>query len=367
MQRTEGKSGEPRKLTELATLVEGELVGDPYLTIRGVAPLGEAGPAEITFAADLRRAREALAGGAGAVILARSDYAALQKEAEVAGRPVVTEKSLLLVDNPRLAFARVLAAFAPPLPVAVGVHPTAVISPQARLGRNVAIGAHVVIEAEAEVGDGVVIYPGVYLGPGVRVGAGSIIHANAVLREGVRVGRNVVIHAGAVLGADGFGFVPVEGKHRKVPQIGTVVVEDDVEIGANTTIDRATCGATRIGRGTKIDNLVQIGHNVQVGEDCLIVAQCGLAGSARLGDRVILAGQAGVADHLEVGDDCVVAAASVVASDLPPGSHVFGIPARPHAEEMRIKAASARLPELWKELRQLRRRLEELEKASKGT
>lgn len=339
-----------RSLTELATLVGGEVVGDPHVMITGVAAIEDAGPGEITFAAEEKRVPEAMASQASAVIIPRQ------------ARPKETAKSCILVDNPRLAFAQVLEVFAPRYPLATGIHPLAVVSPEAEVGQQVTIMAHAVVEAGAKIGNRTVIYPGVYVGPDVEIGEDVILHANVVLRERVKIGSRVIIHAGAVIGADGFGYVTVKGKHHKVPQIGTVVIEDDVEIGANTTIDRATCGVTRIGRGTKIDNLVQVGHNVQIGEDCILVSQTGVAGSTVLGNRVTLAGKAGVAGHLHVGDDSVIAAASVVAGDLPPRSHVFGIPARPHHEEMRIKAASQRLPEVLKTIKDLERRLEALEK-----
>ena len=201
---------------------------------------------------------------------------------------------------------------------------------------------------------------GVYIGSGTVLGESCLVYPHACIRERVQVGNGVIIHAGAVIGEDGFGFVSLPSGHVKVPHIGTVIVEDEVEIGANSAIERGTCGATIIGRGTKIGNLVQIGHNVRIGENCLVVAMTGIAGSAILGDRVVLAGQSGVAGHLTVGDDCVVAARGLVAGDVTPGSFVSGFPARSHKENMRILAAERRLPELLKRVKQLEQQLERL-------
>jgi UDP-3-O-[3-hydroxymyristoyl] glucosamine N-acyltransferase len=339
---------------ELAGLTEGELLGDPGRVVSGIAGLEEAGPSDVTFA-DPQRTAEALGCPAGVVVLSRSAW-------EKAGLAPSGEQAVILVDNPRLAFAVLLRAFAPDYRPRPGVHPQAVVHPTAVLGRDVAVGAGAVVEAGARLGDRVVLYPGVYIGPDSVVGDDSVLHAQVVVRERVTIGRNVLIHPGAVLGSDGFGFVTSGGRQHKVPHIGTVEVGDDVEIGANVTIDRATCGRTVIGRGTKLDNLVQVGHNAQLGEDCLVVAQVGLAGSSRLGDHSIMAGKSGIGGHYTVGAGSVVMASSIVAADVKPGSVVSGVPARPHSEEMRSKAAAHRLPEALRELRDLRRRVEELER-----
>lgn len=343
---------------ELAALVGGELVGDPERVVTGAAGLGEAGSSEVTFA-DPGRTAEALEGSAAVVILARPGGG---ESATTLGWERA-ERTLILVDHPRLAFARVLAQIGPDYRPSPGIHPQAVVHPTAVLGADVAVGPGAVVESGARLGDRVVLCPGVYVGADSTVGDGCVLHAHVVVREKVSIGRNVLIHPGAVLGADGFGFVTAGGVHHKIPHIGTVVVEDDVEIGANVTVDRATVGETRIGRGTKIDNLVQIGHNVQIGPDCLIVAQVALAGSSRLEDHCTLAGKSGVGGHFTVGRGAVLMASAIAAGDVPPGSVVSGIPARPHAAELRAKAAANRLPEALKELRSLRRRLAELEAA----
>lgn len=335
-------------LGELAKIVGGQVVGDANTKITGIASLTDAGPGDITFAAEDKHLALAQASRASAVIAAKNVDA--------------LDKPLILVAKPRLAFALLLEEFAPSLHIQKGIHPTAVVSHEADIGENCSIGAHAVIETGARIGSNVTIYPGVYIGEGAVVGDNTTIYPNVVIREFVQIGRNVIIQPGAVIGGDGFGFVTIKGKHRKVPQIGIVVIEDDVEIGANVTIDRATCGKTVVGRGTKIDNLVQLGHNVVIGEDCLIVALAGVAGSTTIGNRVTLAGQSGVAGHLKVGDDTVVAARALVAGDLPSGQFVSGYPARPHREAMRVVAAQHKVPELIKRVKQLEREMEELRK-----
>jgi UDP-3-O-[3-hydroxymyristoyl] glucosamine N-acyltransferase len=235
-----------------------------------------------------------------------------------------------------------------------------VLAADVQVDPTASIGAHTVIEAGARIGARVRVNPLVYIGPGVEIGEDSSVGAHVALLGGVRLGRRVLVHPGVVLGADGFGFAFDGSQHRKIPQTGGVVIEDDVEIGANTTIDRATFGDTIVRRGTKIDNLVQIGHNVDVGEHSILVSQVGVSGSSRLGRGVVLAGQVGVADHVTIGDGTLVGAQAGVPSDLEAGGKFLGTPARPMLEAKRIMAAESRLPELLRRVRALERALEKL-------
>jgi UDP-3-O-[3-hydroxymyristoyl] glucosamine N-acyltransferase len=268
--------------------------------------------------------------------------------------------------NPSLGFARALALLHPPDSPASGIHPSAVISPDATVDSTASIGPLCVVDAGAQVGSGTSLLAQVHVGRDVRIGSDCRLFPQVTLRDGIRLGDRVVVHSGAVIGADGFGYARDGARYVKIPQVGRVVVEDDVEIGANVTIDRATLGETRIGRGTKIDNLVQIAHNVQVGEDTVIVAQVGISGSTRIGSRVTLAGQAGIVDHLTIGDDVIVGAQSGVSKDIPAGSIVLGSPAIPHGEFKRQYASLAGLPALRKLVRAMERRLEELERRLAG-
>lgn len=335
------------RLDEIARLVGGELKGPSHLEITGAATIDEAGPQEITFLAE-RRYLEAARSSQAACIIVGPDAPDLE-------RPTIR------VNNPRLAWAKVLEAFQPAPHFPPGIHETAVIAPDAEIGENVSIQPYVVVGPRTVIGDGVVLCPGVVVGADCRIGDGSVFYPNVTVMDRVAIGQNVIIHPGSVIGADGFGYVPVGGKQHKVPHIGTVIIEDDVEIGANVTVDRGVSGATVIKRGTKIDNLVQVAHNVVIGEDCLVVALTGIAGTSLIGNRVTLAGQSGVAGHLSIGDDSVVASRGLVAKDIPPRSFVSGFPARPHRENMRILASTQKLPEALDSLAQLRRRVEELE------
>ncbi|HEX6972729.1 MAG TPA: UDP-3-O-(3-hydroxymyristoyl)glucosamine N-acyltransferase [Limnochordia bacterium] len=337
------------RLGELAQRVGGVLEGPARLEIEGAASLEQATEREISFVADASRRAAAQKSRAGALIL--------PKGLDAGGKPAIR------VEHPRLAFARALGLFAVPPDESPGIHPTAVIAPDAVVGEGVCIQAHVTIAPRARIGARCVLYPGVYVGEEAEIGEGTRVFANAVIRERVRIGRDCLIHPGAVIGSDGFGFVDDGARQVKVPQIGTVIIEDEVEIGANATVDRATVGATIVRRGTKIDNLVQIGHNVVVGADCIICALTGVAGSAVIGDRVTLAGQVGVKDHAEVGRCSRVAARSLVARRLPPGSMVSGDPARPHGEHLKVLAATQRLPDVLKQVQALERRIAALEAA----
>jgi UDP-3-O-[3-hydroxymyristoyl] glucosamine N-acyltransferase len=335
-----------RSLGELARLVEGELTGDPATPIRGLASLEQAGPGDLSFVTGLKH-RAAAEQSAASAFLAPADL-------ELPGKAIVR------VGHPIAAVARLLRVFHPePAPIP-GVHPTAVVTESAEVAADATIMAYVVVAASSVVAAGAVLHPHVVVGPRCRVGEGSVLHAHVVLCEDVEVGRRVVIHAGSVLGADGFGYLFDGAHHQKIPQVGRVVVEDDVEIGANVAIDRAMLGETVIGRGTKIDNLVQIGHNTVVGADTIIVAQTGISGSCRVGSRVVLAGQVGVADHVTIGDGAKIGAQSGVHRDVAPGATMLGAPAIPAAEARRSMAAFPRLPEVLRAVRQLSRRIDDL-------
>jgi UDP-3-O-[3-hydroxymyristoyl] glucosamine N-acyltransferase len=343
-----------KPLCEIAEFVGGEIVGDSSVLISGVSGIREAKPGEITFIADPRYADMLDETNASAVIVS--------SEVSRNGK-----KTLLKCPNPRLAFINLVNMWATDeIPHPTGIHPTSIIGEHVELGKNVAIHAYVVIEDGAVIGDNVVIYPHTYIGRESRIGSNTLIYHDVTVRERVAIGERVIIHSGARIGNDGFGFTSHEGIHHKEPQIGSVVIEDDVEVGANVTIDRATFGQTRIGRGTKIDNLVQIGHNVTIGEHCIIVALVGIAGSVQLGNGVTLAGQAGVAGHLKIGDNCVVAARSGVTKSIPPNSRVSGWPAVPHDKEQKVKASIRRLPDLLKRLRTLEKRLASMEARFNG-
>lgn len=332
---------------ELAQKLNAELEGDAQRRVTGVASIEFAQEGDVVFAESPRYLRLAERCGATAVIVWR--------DAPSIG------KTLLRVDSPREAFLKALELFAAPPSHPQGISPHAVISVDAQLGEGVAIGAGSVVEAGARIGRGTVVYPLCYIGRGVQVGEDCLLYPHVTLMPGVRLGNRVIVHPGAVIGADGFGYITVEGQHRKVPHLGTVEIGDDVEIGANVCIDRAKTGATRIGAGTKIDNLVHIAHNVQVGEGCLLVAQAGVAGSSRLGRYVVLAGQVGVSDHVSIGDGAVVAAQSGVAGHLKGGQRYFGTPAREHMRQLRLMAYTGRLPELFERVQAIEQKLRSLE------
>jgi len=335
------------RLDELARHVGGEVRGDPERMIRDVATLDDAGPDQLSFFTNPRYRKQAFASRAGAVLVGPGSK--------------LTGHDLLVAEQPYLALARLLELFGPPEATERVVSPQAFVDPEARLGKDVAVGPFAVIERGSVVGDGVRIGAGCVVGADSEIGEQSELRPKVVLYPGTRVGRRCLLHSGVVLGADGFGFATLDGRHHKVPQLGQVVVEDEVEIGANSTVDRGAVGATVVGGGSKIDNLVQLAHGVQLGERTVIAAQSGIAGSTRVGAGATLAGQVGIAGHLEIGEGTVVAAKSAVFDDQSPGSFVSGIPAIDHRRWRRVQALVRRLPELRAELRQLRERLQALE------
>ena len=332
-----------KTVAEIARVLEGEVVGDGETRITGVAGIAEARPGDITFLDSPQYESLLPDTSASAVIVAAETFCA--------------GKTLIRVSQPRLAFARTMRLFYPAVaPSPSGIHPTAVLGEVIKLGQDVHIGAHAVIGNDVHIGDRAVVFPLVSIADHARIGSGTVLYANVTIRERVNIGNNVIIHSGTVIGSDGFGYARDGQVHLKIPQVGTVEIEDEVEIGSNVTIDRGTLGSTRIGRGTKIDNLVQIAHNVIIGPNTLLIAQVGISGSTRIGANVILAGQAGVVGHIEIGDGSVVAAQSGISKTVPPKTVVFGTPARPIKKARQIEACINRLPGLFKRVHKLEKK-----------
>src|SRR5262245_1444533 len=328
------------KLAELARALGATLEGGTGETeITGVAAIEEAVPGTLTVLADRRHGSHLSTTQAGAVLLGPDGPAS----------PV----PVLRVDHPWEAFAKAMELFHPAQRPAPGIHPTAIVAPTALLGTGAFVGPYAVIGEDVRIGRDAVLHAHVTLYRGVRIGDAFTAHAGAVVREEVVIGDRVTVHAGAVIGSDGFGCVPLPGGPRKIPQVGTVILEDDVEVGANTTVDRATMGATRIGRGTKIDNLTMIGHGCQLGPGCLLAAQVGLAGSTRVGAGVMMGGQVGASGHLTVGDGVQVAAQTGIHRDLPAGGIYGGYPAVDIRSWRRTMASLTKLPDLLRRFRRL--------------
>ena len=332
-------------LQELAALSGGELHGgNPDLKIIGAASLSEAVAGEVTFYADPR-------------YLARLRHTQASAIFVPVNFSEQTSAAQIRVGNPSKAFEQVVLKLAPkPIVFAPGIHPTAAIDPSAKLGKDVSIQPHAVIEAGVRVGDKSVIGAGSYVGQESVIGESCMIYPNVTIRERTRIGARVIIHSGAVIGADGFGFEMVDGQYQKIPQIGIVQIDDDVEIGANTTIDRARFGRTWIQQGVKIDNLVQIAHNVILGKNSIIAAQTGISGSTRVGENVKMAGQVGVIGHLMIDDETIIAAQSGVSKDLPGGAW-FGSPAVPLSDAKKQIALIHRLGKLFDRLKAIEKKL----------
>lgn len=331
------------KLKEIAKIVEGKIEGNENILIKGVAGLLEAKKEEISFLSDTKYLPQLKKTKAGAVIV--------PENVSLAG------KNLVKVKNSYFAFLKILRLveeekkYRPK-----GIHPTTVIGERVSLGENVAIGAYSVIGEGVTIGDGTVIHSHCYLGRGSKIGKNSLIYPRVCILERISIGERTIIHSGTVIGSDGFGFLTLRKKHRKIPQVGTVEIGDDVEIGANCTIDRATVDKTKIGRGTKIDNLVQIGHNVGIGENCIIAAQVGIAGSTKIGNNVVFGGQAGVTDHISIGDNVRVAGRAGVTTSIPAGVTVSGFPAGEHRKMLKIQALVEKLPKFYADLKNLKKR-----------
>ena len=336
------------KLSELAEKTGARVEGED-VEISGAASLDEAREGHVTFLSNPRYTPRVKTTTASAIYLAED----IQTD-----RPI----SILRVKDPYLAYTRALRIFYPERPITPFIDPSAVIDSSAVIAKHVQIGACVVIGKNVHIAEGVCLFPNVTIYDDVSIGKDSVIHSGAAIRERTEIGQRVVIYNNAVIGCDGFGYAKDEERHwLKIPQAGRVVLEDDVEVGAGTTIDRASTGESRIGRGSKLDNLVQIGHSCTVGEDSLLCAQVGLAGSSHIGSRVILAGQAGVAGHLTIGDDVVLTAKSATSHDIPPGKVISGIPAFDNRDWLRSVAAFRRLGEMQRTVRELEKRIKELE------
>ncbi len=338
-------------LKHIAESVGGTVVGDDLVVIRGLSSLAMARKGEISFLADPGLRDQLRVTRASAVIVKAQTDLYLGPQ--------------LVVPDPYLAYARVAAIFAPLPPRFEGVSERAVIGEGVLLGKGVSVYPFVYIGREAVIGDDVILFPGVYIGDGVRVGEGTVIYPNVSVLPNCLIGRNVIIHAGSVIGSDGFGYARDGDVSIKIPQTGIVQIGDEVEIGANNAIDRAAIGTTVIGKGVKTDNLVQIGHNAVVGENTIIVAQVGIAGSTRIGRNVIIGPQAGIIDHLEIGDRATVVGKSGVVKSVPAGEVVSGFPTMPHRLWLKTRGHIRRLPEYSEKLKELEKRIRELEKQKK--
>ncbi len=340
------------KLNYIAEKLETILEGSGDIDIIGVASLNEATKGHITFM-DENRLAQLEHTHASAVIV-----------------PLNAPKlhlPLLRAKNPRLAFARAIELFAVKPHRLTGIHERAVIGQNAIIGADPSIHANAVIADRVRIGDRVTIYPGVCIGEGTTIGDDAVIYSNVNIRENIQIGNRVIIHAGATIGSDGFGYVTEEGIHHKIPQVGGVIIGDDVEIGANSTIDRATLGNTVIKRGTKIDNLVHVAHNVAIGEHCFLIAQVGIAGSCTIGNHVVLAGQVGLADHVRIGDRVMVSAQSGVIKDIEPGQVMGGYYAMPQREWLKVQALIPKLPEMKRYVTSLGSQVQELRKNTPNT
>lgn len=341
----------PIRLEEISRTIGGSVIGSSDATVSGVSSLAEAGPTDLGYVASDRYIKAALESRAAAFVVGR-DIPELS-------RPQI------LVQNPAYAFARIAATFFVSPVQSRGIAEQIARGEGVEIGPQASIWPFVTLGDRCHIGARVTLYPGVFIGDDATIGDDTVLYPNVTVREGCRIGSRVIIHSGTVIGSDGFGYVQHEGRHHKIPQLGIVCIEDDVELGANVTVDRATFGRTVIKRGTKVDNLVQVAHNVSIGEHSILVAQVGIAGSTRLGHHVIVGGQAGLADHLEIGDQVMIAARSGVNRSLTGNQIVSGAPVMPHEVAMKAMAVIPRLPELRRQLRDLEHRMLDLERTQK--
>ncbi len=335
-------------LKKIVQVVDGEVIGDDNIIISGVNSLEAASPGEICFFAD-QRYRESLKKTKASALIVK------EKSHSFRGPQVV-------VSNPQLAYARVAGLFATPVPRYPGISEHAIVHENASIGANVSIYPSVYIGKDSVIGDETILLPGVFIGERVKIGNRTLIHPNVSILQDCLIGNNVIIHAGTVIGSDGFGFVRDGTRSIKIPQIGIVQIDDHVEIGACNCIDRATFGKTWIKTGVKTDNLVQIGHNVSIGKDTIVVAQAGISGSVNIGREVIIGGQVGISDHLMIGDRAMIGSQSGVAKSVSPGEVVSGSPTMPHRLWLRTSGLITRLPQINERLRNLEKRMEKLEK-----
>ncbi|MBU4478350.1 MAG: UDP-3-O-(3-hydroxymyristoyl)glucosamine N-acyltransferase [Candidatus Omnitrophica bacterium] len=339
-----------KTLKEIAQLIDGAVVGDDRIEITGVCGIKEAKEGDITFVANPK-------------------YVALMRHTKASAIITTSDvkktlKPLIVTENPSLAFAKLLSLVAPnEVTHFKGIHPTAIVGENVTLGKDIVIHPYVVVEDNVGIGDNTILCAGVFVGHNTKIGSDTVIYPHVSIRERVTIGARVIIHSGTVIGSDGFGFATVKGLHHKIPQIGTVIIEDDVEIGANVTIDRARFDKTLIKHGTKIDNLVQIAHNVVIGENTIVVAQTGISGSTIIGKNVILAGQSGIIGHISIGDNAVVAAQAGVTKSVPDNTCVSGYPAKPHKKAKRINACVQKLPDLYKLVNKLEEKITAIEAA----
>ncbi len=333
-----------KTLKEIASAINGKIIGDENTVITGISGIKEAQKGDITFLANPKY---------------KSFIDTTHASAIIASKDITSSaKTIVQTENPSLAFTKVITMFTP----SCETHPSgtsekALVDKSAKVSQGVAIGPYSVIDKGAIIAEGVIIYPNCYIGKDVKIDKNTLIYPNVIIREGTIIGRNVIIHSGTVIGSDGFGYVEVEGEHRKIPQTGIVVIEDDVEIGANVVIDRARFGKTIIGEGTKIDNLVQIAHNVKIGPNSIIISQTGISGSTSIGKNAILAGQVGLVGHIELGDNVIVGAQAGVTKSVPSNTILLGSPAKPIAEQKKIFACISRLPELFDTIRKIKKKL----------
>jgi UDP-3-O-[3-hydroxymyristoyl] glucosamine N-acyltransferase len=336
-----------KTLQEIADYLDARVVGDPHAVVHGLGSLDKAVAGEITFLANPKYADRLRESGATAVIMPPGGDS--------------FGKNVIETDKPQLAFAMLLNLFYQPPAAPQGVMPGAHVSPSAELGKGITVYPGAYVGDGVKIGDRVIIHPGAVIYAGCTIGDDVTLHANVSVREQCRIGNRVIVHNGTVIGSDGFGYVPDGRKHVKVPQVGIVVIEDDVEIGANVTIDRAALEKTVIGRGTKIDNLVQIAHNVIIGEDCLIVAQSGIAGSAELGSSVVVGGQVGIVGHIKICSNVMIGAQSGVSNNIKEPGIYSGSPTMPHKEWLKSSMTLPKLPEMRKSVVDLEKRVSALE------